>query len=68
MGTEYMANKFSRHLTLTNEAKNDFKWWCALDRKIRMQSQTLTMTIESDASSTGLGARQGELKTGGRWS
>jgi len=72
MGTEYTANKFSRHLTLTNEAKNDLEWWCALDRKVRMQSalqsRTPTMTIESDASSTGWGARQDELQTGGRWS
>ena len=27
-----------------------------------------TMTIESDASNMGWGARQGELQTGGRWS
>ena len=26
------------------------------------------MTIESDASNTGWGARQGKLQTGGRWS
>jgi len=25
MGTEYMANKFSKHLTLTIKAKNDLK-------------------------------------------
>ena len=65
-----MVNKFSEHLTLTIKARNDLEWWCGLDKKVRMQSplqsRTLTVMIESDASSTGWGARQGELQTGGR--
>ena len=38
METENTAKTFSTHLTLTNEARDNLEWWCALDRKIRMQS------------------------------
>ena len=66
------CEKFSTNLTLTKESRNDLNWWCALDRKVPMQSplqpRIPTMTIESDASNTGWGARQGKLQTGGRWS
>ena len=72
METADVAKKFSTDLTLTKEAKDDLNWWCALDRKVQMQSifqpQVPTMTTESDASNMGWGARQGELQTGGRWS
>ena len=60
MGTENIAQKFRTNLTLTKEAKDNLKWWCALDRKVRMQSplqpRVPTMTIESDASNMGWGA------------
>jgi len=72
METMNVTNKFNTNLALTKEARDDLKWWCALDRKVQMQSslqpQIPTMTIESDASNLGWGARQGELQTGGRWS
>ena len=71
-GTENIAQKFRTNLTLTKETKDNLKWWCALDRKVQMQSplqpRVLTMTIESDASNMGWGARQSELLMGGRWS
>ena len=54
------------------EAESNLTWWISLDRKVPVQSSILSrissMTIESDASNKGWGARQGELSTGGRWS
>ena len=67
-----VAKKFNTNLALTIEAKGDLNWWCALDRKVLMQSplqpRVPIMMIELDASNMGWGARQGELQTGGRWS
>ena len=60
METANVAKNFSTDLTLTKEAKDNLNWWCALDRKIQMQSplqpRVPTMTIESDASNMGWGA------------
>ena len=67
-----MVAKFSTTLSLTKEAKNDLTWWTSLDRHMTMESPLYpwvpNMIIESDASNTGWGARQGEIQTGGRWS
>ena len=67
-----MAMKFSATLILNMEAQNDLKWWCALDRNVQPQSPLLprvsSVTIESDASNMGWGARQGHHQTGGKWS
>ena len=72
METADVAKKFNTNLALAIEAKGSLNWWCALDRKVQMQSpiqpRVPTMTIELDASNMGWGARQGELQTGGRWS
>ena len=61
--------KFNAILKLTKEAENNLTWWSSLDRKIPLQSpltpRILIMTIESDASNMGWGARQGEQQTGG---
>jgi len=63
-----MSTKFD---TLNSEAQNDLRWWCALDKKIQLQSpllpRTPSMTIESDASNTGWGACQGHHQTRGKW-
>ena len=54
------------------EAKTDLSWWTSLDRHSMMLSSLLppvpAMTIQSDASNTGWGACQGEVRTGGMWS
>ena len=67
-----VAKKFNTNLALTIEAKGDLNWWCALDRKVQLQSplqpRVPTMTIESDASNRRWGARQGKFQTDGRWS
>ena len=64
--------KFNAILKLTREAENNLTWWSSLDRKIPLQSPLTPripiMTIESDVSNMGWGARQGEQQTGGRWS
>ena len=61
--------KFNAILKLTGEAENNLTWWSSLDRKIPLQSPLTPripiMTIESDASNMGWGARQGEQQTGG---
>ena len=63
--------KFNAILKLTREAENNLSWWSSLDKKIPLQSPLTPripiMTIESDASNMGWGARQGEQQTGGRW-
>ena len=67
-----MVAKFSSTLSLIKEAKNDLNWWTSLNRQLTMESplylRVLNMIIEFDASNTGWGARQGEIRTGGRWS
>ena len=72
METKDMAMKFSANLILNMEAQNNLKWWCALDRKVQLQSPLLpqvpSMTIESNASNMGWVAQQGHYQTGGKWS
>ena len=66
-----MVTKFNTKLRLTKEAETDLQWWVSLDRKIRLQApllpRTPNMIIKSDASTTGWGAHQGEVRTGGGW-
>jgi len=66
------VSRFNVTLQLTAQAMKDLRWWMALDRGTLMVSTLLPRTpdliIESDASNIGWGARQGEVRTGGRWS
>jgi len=66
------VSRFNVNLQLTAQAMKDLQWWIALDRGSLMVSTLLPRTpdliIESDASNIGWGARQGEVRTGGRWS
>ena len=61
--------KFNAMLKFTREAEDNLSWWSSLDRKIPLQSpltpRIQIMTIESDASNVGWGARHGEQQTGG---
>ena len=72
METEDIALKFNANLSLTREAVDNLSWWTALDRKVLMHSPLApripSMTVESDASKLGWGAREGKQQTGGAWS
>ena len=65
-------NNFNINLYLTEEAKRDLSWWIFLTRDSMMVSPLLTpvpdIIIKSDASNTGWGVCQGEIRTGGIWS
>jgi len=67
--TEQATMKFNANLNLTKEAESSLRWW---DQKVPIQPpivpQISSMTIESDVSNKGWGARQDKLSTGGRWS
>ena len=56
---------------LTKEAKEDLNWWATHPTSWNGKSiirGNPDLTIETDASNTGWGARCGSLQTGGPWS
>ena len=66
-----LIQKFNVQVQLTKEAREDLTWWTSLDStviKSPMCPRIPQLTIESDASNIGWGARQGDLTTGGVWS
>ena len=62
---------YSQHCPLTKEAKEDLNWWATHPTSWNGKSiirGNPDLTIETDASNTGWGARCGSLQTGGPWS
>ena len=67
-----LTGRFNVRLPLSEEAQQDLLWWVSLDRTVPLQAPLLprvpSMTIMSDASTTGWGACLGDISTGGTWS
>ena len=62
---------YSQHCPLTKEAKEDLNWWATHPTSWNGKSiirGNPDLTIETDASNIGWGARCGSLQTGGPWS
>ena len=62
---------YSQHCPLTKERKEDLNWWATHPTSRNGKSiirGNPDLTIETDASNTGWGARRGSLQTGGPWS
>ena len=62
---------YSQHCPLTKEAKEDLNWWAIHPTSWNGKSiirGNPDLTIETDASNTGWGARCDSLQTGGPWS
>ena len=61
----------AQHCPLTKEVKEDLNWWATHPTSWNGKSiirGNPDLTIETDASNTGWGARCGSLQTGGPWS